>query len=349
MAGGAIGAGLPDFCGKESGMRLPALLLAVWMLCCVGLACTRKGVQPMPGTLNTEGAILKTEEIPIGGDFILERRQVLLSDYWNDVFPLNVPCVEKAGDLVSRLLTRKGVSRDFIGWVSMPRVSSQYSPQVSADGRRVVFDSPRITRLEGQYPRDLGRGIRMRSVMVYSDCTSRALTVNTFSEVYGVSCANHWRPGNDWAAFTTYCRQPDCEVWSLAVISYGGNVLFDANNVIELSGLEFIGWSPDGQRIAALKPDKPHADGEGGGVLMEFNLADQRVRTVAAISPELASENLGKFEQIIYWEAGQLKLTDMSRAAALPTPATQPTEALPISDFRFDDHGEPRELPIFDF
>lgn len=326
-------------------MRLPALLLAVWMLCCVELACTRKGVEPMPGTMKTEGAILRTEEIPIGGDFVLERRQVLLSDYWNDVFPLNVPCADKANDLVSRLLIRKGVGKDFLGWVSMPRVSSQYSPQVSADGRRVVFDSPRVTRLEGQYPRDLGRGIRPRSVMVYSDCTSRPLTVNTFSEVYGVGCANHWRPQNDWAAFTTYCRQPDCEVWSLAVISYGGNVLFDANNVIELSGLEFIGWSPDGQRIAALKPDKLHTDGEGGGVLMEFNLADQRVRTVAAISPELASENLGKFERIIYWEAGQLKLIDMPRAAVLPTPAAEPLPEPTSIESAVESSSQPAATP----
>lgn len=297
-------------------MKRTVLLMGVLSALAAGVGCKREGLQPMPETLPSEGVILHTWELPVGGGFVLQHQEVLVSEVWNDVFPLNASIAEPAAQLVSRLYLIADMRKQFISWVSMPEAGPFRCRELSPDGRRIIFDMPLVAKQEDNYPRVQTRGIRPRVVGIYSKQVGKVLTVDDFSEVYSLSRSTLWRKGNDLAAFTTFCRLPDCESWGLTVVSYSGRIVLDIRVHRQLQGLEFIAWSPDGRRLAALRPVKPQADGEGGGDLVEIDLATGAVREIDTVSSELSVEHLGRFERIIQWSAdGTLQPIQVRSAA----------------------------------
>lgn len=294
-------------------------LAAAWSALAVaatGCYCAKvEGYQPMPQTLPSEGAILHTWEYPIGGGYVLENREVLVSPIWNDVFPLNIASAESAGQLVKRLYYIGNFRRELVGWIHLEDVGQYRSKHVSPSGGRIIYDQPVMTRFDREHARVQTRGVRAREVTIYSSDIGRPLVIEGLSGVSSVARSNLWRKNGDLAAFSTYCRLPDCEAWGLAVVSYGGRVVLDNRVQRQLQGLEFIAWSPDGQRLAALRSVKPLTDGQGGGQIVEVDLQTAAVREVGEVTPELAVENLGRFERIISWSGNQLQLAKSGRGS----------------------------------
>lgn len=273
------------------------------------LGCCRTDTVPMPGRMNSEGLLLKTQEVQLGGGYILQHQQILKSDLWNDFYPFNVAGSKPVQEIVNRLYVIDMMKKQLVDWADISETSYR-CPQISRDGERIVFNRPEVSPArDGEYPAANLRDIRTSNVALYSKEVGKVILLDNFNGVYAASHSNLWRKQCDWAAFTAYCHMEGGDVWGLVVVGYGGEVQFSPLTMNELTGLEFIAWSPDGSKIAALRPAKPQSRGEMGGELVEFDLAKKALRTVGTISPDLAANHLNELQEIIDWHGNVLSLS----------------------------------------
>ncbi len=274
--------------------------------CLAGCNACRE-YQPMPGTMNCEGVVLRTQWADVGTPFTLERREVLIGPVWNDVFPLNVASAKPVEQLISRLYRLRDQQRQFISWAVMPRADGDDGRMYASPvGARVLFNLPDVTPADRDMPRRRLDGLRRRRVAIYSDQAGRAIRLEQFAGVWSVGEGSHWDATGQFAAFSTVGQDRSADVKGLAVVHFSGRVLADPRNNPALRELLFIGWSPDGKRIAALRPATDDLDGAGGGELVELDIESGRTRPAGQIEPELAVGNLAAMDRVVTWSGGIL-------------------------------------------
>ena len=273
--------------------------------------CAHETITPMPGVLPSTGLLLRCERIPLARGLELRRIELLRSDISNDFYPLNVSRGVPVDRLVSQLHVRDGVRWKFLDFVRMPLAKAHAAANLSGDGQRIIYERPDIAEGEGEFPRAYPRDRRTYRVAIYDRRTGRRALLDRFAELYSLGAASHWRPDGQAAAFTTTCYVDDQPCPQVAVVDACGQAILDAEMMPELRNLEFISYSPDGARIAALRPSKPRTGGRDGGALVEVNVEEQTLKDVAEISPPLACEYLNRFGQMVVWDAdGHCRLRD---------------------------------------
>lgn len=272
--------------------------------------CYGDNVRPLPGTLPSEAALLQTDQTAIAHGFVLRRRSVLVSPYWNDFYPLNVPDAELADEMVSELLLKRGMHIEKIDWAEMAGEGELLRRHVSADGQRVVYSSPTLMEKEGQYPRRERPDIRPLQVAIFTKGAARPVRLGDYNGMSGLGAASFWRTRGDRAAFTTICRNCMPARRSLAIVTYGGEVIADISTWPDLAGLEFVRWSPDGRSVVALRPARPGAGGVGGGQLVQVTPEDRSISLLGHVSPDQAIDYLGHFERLVWWEGNLPRLID---------------------------------------
>jgi hypothetical protein len=297
------------------------LLTALAATLLAGGCADRKNVRPLPGTLNSEGALLRTRDLSLGDGFVLRRRTVLISPFWNDFYPLNAASAEPTDELVSELFVRRPMGLEKIDWAHLPGEPDSAARHFSPDGRRVLYESPTMLTEDSLYPRQKEIEIRPREVAIYTRGAAAPVGFDAYNGVASLGAGGFWRKQGDLAAFTTTCRQGIPAQRSLAVVSYGGTVVADVYRVAALENLEFIGWSPSGASVAALRPHRPGEGGLGGGTLVQFDLARATVVDVGVISAEQVVEHPGRLEELVRWSDGRATV-----AAAIDPPSAGPLD-----------------------
>lgn len=288
-------------------------MLAITLAAAAGAAggCANKTVQPMPGLLPSAGMLLQTESIRLSGDVQLCRFRLLESCMGNDLYPLNVSRAVPQQRLVSKLYVFENGRWQFADFVTMLRPHDGVCANVSPDGKRLVYERPAVSPEEGPWPRAYPRDRRPRWVTIRHVGTGQAFVSDCFTEVYGLAASSHWRGDGGQLAFTTTCVKDGKSVRELVVTDACGNVLLDADAMPALAGLEFIGYSPDGDRIAALRPAVARVLGRQGGELVELDVAGRRLREVGKVTPLVACEHPGRYDRIIEWDDdGRCRLRD---------------------------------------
>jgi len=290
-----------------------------------GLAgCAHETITPVPGVLPSAGMLLETQRVRLTPNLELRRYKLLKSDVGNVAYPLNVQRAKFADRLVAKLFVRRGENWHFLDFADMPRARSYLAPNLSPAGTRIVYERPVVDSTEGPWPRAYPRDRRGRCVVIRHLETDLQFQLQQYTDVYGLGLASHWRPDGQQVAFTTDCaragRAGGTDRWQLVVLDATGQVVLDAERLKGLAGLEFIAYSPDGKRIAALKPTEPRAAGRRGGKLVELDLTARKLRTVAEVPALLACKYVGRFEKLVAWDAqGRCRLAKPEQRRSLTT------------------------------
>lgn len=279
--------------------RLLTLLSAAMLLG----GCQSQTIQPLPCEILSAGMLVDTRAMPLTWRLELRNYELLESKVSNDFYPLNLGCAKKVDCLVSKLYrTDCGPCPKFIDFVEMPRACPYNAPYVSPDGKHVLYERPDVTPGEGEYPKAYPRDRRTYRVTIYDMRTDRKYPLECYTEVYGLSQASFWRGDSAAAAFTTTCTNCKPFTRMLVVVDACGMVTMDASRMPDLACLEFISWSPRGNKLAALRPAQPQQGGVGGGTLVLVDLDKQTVTDVANIPPAMACAFPYHFEQIVRWD-----------------------------------------------
>ena len=257
----------------------------------------------MPKQLLAAGLLVKTEIVPLSGLTQLREYTLLRSNVSNDFYPFNVPQAEHVDKLVPRLFVYNGLTWVFLDFAYLPRADVFDAPNLSRDNDHIVYMRPDVTVGEGQYPRFHDPNLRSYRVAIYHRQTRERVLLDGFTEVYGVGSSSFWRPDAQQLAFTTTgCieGQPQCR--QLVVLNCAGQTVLDGNRFAQLKGLEFMSWSPDGKRVAALRPTKPNIFGQGGGRVEVLDLANLSVKFAGEIDGPLAAQYAGRLDEAIRWD-----------------------------------------------
>lgn len=281
-------------------MRTSLLAAAVTAAALGG--CRHETIQPMPGVLPSAGMLLRTRPVRLARNVQLCRYELLKSDVGNAFYPFNISRAAHFDRLVSKLYVWENGRWRFADFVTMLNAQDGDSANVSTDGRRVVYERPGVSTAEGAWPRAYPRDRRSRRVTIRHVGAGQAFVSDRFTEVYGLGGGSHWRRDGNELAFTTTCVKNGQAVRQMVVLDACGNVRLDAEGVPALAGLEFVGYSPDGQRIAALRPRKPADRGRQGGMLVEVDVAARSVREVAEVPALTACEHSGRYDRIVEWD-----------------------------------------------
>ena len=265
--------------------------------------CRHETITPAPGMMNVTGLLLRCETIPLTPHLQLRRMELLQSDVSNDFWPWNVSRAVPADRLVSQLYVREGLAWKFLDFVEMPLAKSYTAANLSGDGERIIYERPDISEAEGQLARIYPRNRRTQRVVIYDHRTRRRFALDRFTELHSLGSASHWRPDGQAAAITTTCYLDGKPCPQVAIVDACGQVMLDAETMPELAGLEFISYSPDGSRLAALRPRQLRLGGRLGGGLVEVDAASRTVTEVAEISPGRACQHLGHFDRMVVWGA----------------------------------------------
>jgi len=207
----------------------------------------------------------------------------------------------------------------------MPR-AAYGAPHISSSGDRIVYERPDVAAGEGNWPRTYGYG-RSRRVAIFHRQTAQRFLLDDYTEVYGLGRAGFWRKDEESLAFTSRCMitKPPCR--TLVVLDACGKALLDAAIMPELKDLEFISHGPAGRRIAALRPAVPREGGRHGGVVVEVDTTQRKLRQVGEIPSTVACRYVGRFEELIEWGAAGRCALSAQAAKAPPKPtAGQPPE-----------------------
>ena len=141
-------------------------------------------------------------------------------------------------------------------------------------------------------------------VTIYDYQLDRKFTLDSFTTILGLGTASHWRRDGEAVAFTTVARREGSPAVSeLVVLDAAGQVLLCSQQMPELVGLEFISYSPDGRRIAALRPTEAECGGRTGGVVVVVDPEQRTAKPAAEISLRLAGKHLGRFQELLRWDA----------------------------------------------
>jgi len=279
------------------------VVIAVALAAASAGGCRHETVTPMPGVLPAAGLLLRCERIRLNSHLELRRLELLRSDVSNDFYPLNVSRAAHADWLVSKLYVRKGWKWEFLDYAEIPLAGRRHAANISEDGHRIIYERPNVAEGEGDLPRAYPRDCRTYSVVIYDRAAGRKFVLEDFLELYGLGTASHWRPDGEAVAFSTTCYLDGQPCPQLAILDACGNVILDGSRMPALRGMEFICYSPDGRRIAALRPARPRSDGRGGGMLVEIDVAARSVREVGEIPALLACRHIGRFERLVKWDA----------------------------------------------
>ena len=279
--------------------------IAVSACLLVGLSaagCKHETITPMPEVLPSAGLLLRCERVRLAPHLELRRLELLRSNISNDFYPFNVSRAVRMSGLVSKLYVWRAGWK-FLDYIELPAALPYEAPNVSPDGRRIVYERPDVSPGEGDFPRALRRDRRTYRAAIYDYVTAQRSLLDRFSEVYGLGMASFWRPDSKALAMSTTCFVEGQACLQLAVLDLYGQVILDGSMLPELKGLEFICHSPDGRRIAALRPMTPRVGGRDGGILVEVDPERQTVQAVAEVPPALACRNLGRFERLVAWNS----------------------------------------------
>lgn len=279
-------------------------LAAAW-----GGSCRQRPISPMPGAMPSTGLLLKCERVRFSRHLELRRYEMLQSEVSNDFYPLNVSKAVPAGRVLSKLYVWRGLGWQFLDFADLPRADTRSVANLSPDGQRIVYESPDVGEGEGEFPRAYLPGRRTYQAVIYDHHARRKFPLAGLSEVYGLGSASHWRRDGQAVAFSTTCFAEGQPCPQLVVLGSSGEVILSAAAMPELKDLEFISYSPDGRRIAALRPVRPRSGGLFGGSVVEVDVQERSLREVGEIPAADASQNLWRFDRLIEWDsAGSCRL-----------------------------------------
>jgi len=280
--------------------------------------CQHPTIRPMPGVLPSAGMLLRAEPVRLSADVQLYRFELLASDVGNDLYPLNVSRAVPGDRLVSKLYVFEKGRWRFADFVIMLRARNGDSANISPDGKRLVYERPDVSEAEGPWPRAYPRDRRGRRVTIRHVGTGQSFVSERFTEVYGLGASSHWRGDGEELAFTTTCVKNGKPVRQLVVADACGSVLLDAEAMPALAGLEFIGYSPDGDRVAALRPAAAAEMGRQGGELVELDVAARTLREAGKVPARIACLHAGRYDRIIEWDdTGRCRLGGEAAAGQL--------------------------------
>jgi hypothetical protein len=301
----ALGAG-----GRRDPYGNEAHMTGKWISALTGLlaAALLTGCQtpptyaPMPDVALGAGVLLKTSVTKLGANYELREYELYRSDWSNDFYPFNVHGATIEGHLLSKLFVWAGGKWQFLDFVHLENVVANHADNVSPDGWRIVYERPAVLQNEGEYPRAFENDRRSRQVVIYDHRTRKNFVLENFSEAYGLGQGSFWTPDGSRLAMTTSFIPTEPQQRGLVVMDFCGNILLDAGQIPEMEGLEFIGWSPDLNKVAALRPLQAGVSGCKGGALIEVDVANHKARAVGEIPPPLVCKFNGRFEQLVKWD-----------------------------------------------
>lgn len=278
-----------------------AVLAALAMALLSGGAGCYKNIAPMPGVLPATGLLFKSELTPLSGHFRLAQCEILESPYSNTFYPFNVASAKPSDRLITKLDKSAGASWEFADYVTIRRFKGRQSPNLSNDGRKIIYMRPEISSGESAYPRAYPVDKRTYRVVVLDNQLGKRYQLGTFCRVYGLGWASFWSADNTSIAFTTRCAAQRGLEMELVVTDGFGNPKLMSTTLPAMAGLEFISWSPKGNYLAALRPVNPDTNGSGGGMVIEIDVDNALFREVGPITPTAASYNADHFERLVVW------------------------------------------------
>ncbi len=299
----------------RTGLRTAACML---LLTCMGCP-SNDVVAPMPGMLSSAGMLMKTDRVPLSDRLELRRYQTFKSDVSNDFYPYNIGRGKPAGRLMSKLFVLKTDGWQFLDFVEMPLAEPTSAPNISPSGERVVYARPDISLGEGEWPRMYSHDLRSRRVAIYHIKTGQRFLLDDFTELESLGKSSFWHKTERTLAFTARCVEKRPFVRSLVIVDDVGQKVLDGWVMPALKDLEFICHSPDGKRIAALRPTRAGTGGSAGGTLVEVEPRTRTVRDVAQITTSRGCNFVGRYEQLVQWNArGECELRKIDKPDAPP-------------------------------
>jgi hypothetical protein len=263
--------------------------------------CQKTDTTPMPGVLPSAGMLLKSTQIPLSSRFRLDNCQVYRSPISNDWYPFNLPSAKPAEKIVSRLYRSDGPLWTFLDFAELPKAQANNCPGVSHNGRMILYMAPDVARLEGDYPHRFGNDRRTYRVFIYDSTQAHKFPLDRFCRVYSVGWASQWRSDDSAIGFTATCSEDPSGVGQLVITDPFGHVLLDGTMQPELIGLEFLAFSPDGRKVAALRPSGEQAGVSQGGELIEVDIHKATLRKAGDIPPLTASRHVDHIEWLVDW------------------------------------------------
>ena len=270
--------------------------------------CRQEGIEPVPGVMLSAGLLVKTESISLSPFVQLRRYELRQSTLSNDFYPFNLGETAKVDTLVPKLYAWNGLGWDLVDFAYMPRAQIMDAPNLGHRNDVIVYMRPDVVPGEGDYPRFAAPNLRSYRVVICHVDDKKKYVLDCYTDVYGLGMGSFWRKDNEQVAFTTVCAKTTPHTRQLVVLDGGGNVVLDGSILPGLIDLEFISWSPDGQRLAALRPREPHTRGHGGGTLVEIDIERHLVRDIEEISGTAVLKSPDRFEDLIEWDQGHCRL-----------------------------------------
>jgi len=274
-----------------------ALLAGVW----VG-GCRVKTVTPAPGMMPAAGMLRRCERIPLSMHLQLRRYTLLRAKVSNDFYPMNLLGAKQVDRLVSCLYARKSLKWRRVGYAEIPQARPYRSPNVSGDGRRIIYEQPDVDDDENASPRAYDHDRRTYRVVIHHVGDARTFVLDRYSSVAGLGAASFWRHDGEAVAITTSRLRDGAACWELVVLDAYGHTLLDSSHLPALAGLTYIAFSPDGGRIAALRPAGAAGDGSAGGMLVEIDILKRTIRLAGTITANAAGRCNGRFDRLVRWD-----------------------------------------------
>jgi len=277
--------------------------LAACLLLAAAGGCAYQTTTPLPKTLPSAGILVRCNHERLNLYYQVREYELLTSDVSNDLYPFNILSAQPSGKLVPRLYAWRTVWWEEIDFAELPHERRARKAHISRDGRRIIYERPEVGTEEGEFPRSHDGDRRVYRVAIYDHAAKQRFVLDGFTSVSGLGGDSHWRRDGSAVAFTTdTCLDGKPAVRELVVLDACGQVLLSSRQVGELAGLEFIGFSPDGTRLAALRPAKAQAGACHGGVLVEVDVAKRTASDIGEMPGTLAAEHAGRLERAVKWD-----------------------------------------------
>lgn len=292
-----------------------------WTLAVAGglalAGCKAEGIEPLPGKMLSTCILLKTTRVPLTGRIELRRYEMFDSKITNDFYPHNLGLATPIGPCESKLYVYGWGGWSFIDFAEMPLADTFVAPYVSSDGKHILYDQPDVSEGEGNYPWVHTHDRRVHRAALYDLNTKQKYVMDQYAEVGGLGVANFWRPDSEAVAFTTTIASAKPMSRGLVVLEPCGNMILDYTILPDMAGLEFICWSPDGNKIAALRTASANAAGctivpdpsvqvVASGAVVEVDVQRHTFRDVGTITTAVGSKVPNRYDRLVKWDKGNL-------------------------------------------